>query len=266
MLIHSFVTDGYYDFAVSMLKSLKVQHGDHIPFLLHAKGLSKKQILALKNTYKELTIKNSSVDWEWLQQASGMSKKELVAGKYAVEKMGTTRYVTTKFLHWKHYISIYSRYRDAILDAFDFAGEGEHILHLDIDLYINRKIDTIFNLIKLADVTLLLRPDYTPEWRKTYGCIMGFTVNEASRKFMQGVRTHIDAVDFINIPKGYGQIVFWRAYNDFKKGSGITFAQIPVGWVHKGYGRSAFILSANNGSPKQATAKRYNNMAERGKR
>ncbi len=263
MLIHSFVTDGYCDFAFSMLKSFKAQHGDHIPFLLHTKDLSEEQILALKNTYKELTIKNSSIDWEWLTKQSGLTKKRLLVGKHQVEKLGT-RYMSREFYHWKHYISIYSRYRNAILDAFDFAGEGEHILHLDIDLYINRKIDTIFNLIKLADVTLLLRPGLTPEWRKMYGCIMGYTVNKASRKFMQGVRTHIDAVNYVNIPKGYGQIVFWRAYNDFKKDPEIKFAKIPVQWVHKGYGKNAFILSANNGSHKQITAKRYNRMAEKG--
>ncbi len=257
MLIHSFVTDGYYDFAVSLLESFKMQHGDHMPFLLHTKDLSEKQILGLKNTYKELTIKNSSIDWEWLIERSNMTKQRLLRGKQEVEKIGT-RYVSREFYHWKHYISIYSRYRDAILDAFDFAGDEEHILHLDVDLYINRPIDTIFNLIKLADVSLLLRPSYSPEWRRMYGCIMGFTVNKASRKFMQGVRTHIDAVDFINIPKGYGQIVFWRAYNDFKKDSGIKFAQIPKGWIYKGFNNKAFILSANNGSPKHATAKRYN--------
>ena len=259
MLIHSFVTDGYYSFAVTLLESFKAQHGDHIPFLLHTKDLSKQQISGLQNRYKELTIKNSKTDWEWLQTKSSMSKAKLLVGKQQVEQLGN-RYMSKEFYHWKHYISIYSRYRDAIAEAFDFAGEGEHILHLDVDLYINKDITTIFNLIKLADVSLLLRPEYNPEWRKMYGCILGFTVNDKSREFMAGVRTHIHKEDFISIPKGYGQIVFWRAYNDFKKRKDIKFAKIPKTWIHKGFNKKAFILSANNGLKKSQTAKKFREL------
>jgi len=257
MLIHSYVTDGYYSFAESLLESFKAQHGDHIRFLLHTKDLSEKQILALQDRYKELTIKNSETDWAWLQHASKMNKQRLLKGKDQVEKFGN-KYMSRAFYHWKHYISIYARYRDAIAEAFDFAGEDNHILHLDVDLYINRDITTIFNLIKLADVSLLLRPGEVTEWRKMYGCILGFTVNEKSREFMTRVRTHINAVDFINIPKGYGQIVFWRTYDELRKRKDIRIAQIPRTWIYKGFNHRAFILSANNGLYKQVTARRYN--------
>lgn len=262
MLIHSFCTDGYYDFAVSLLESFKAQHGDHIRFLLHTKDLNEKQISALKNRYKELTVKNSTTDWEWLTQQSGMTKKKLLKGKYEVEKLGL-RYRSRAFAHWKHYISIYSRYKDAVSDAFDFAGEGERILHLDIDLYINRPINKIFNLIELADVSLLLRPGYTPEWRKIYGCILGFTVNNQSRKFMAKVHEHIFQPEFKDIPKGWGQVVFWRAYNNLKK-SDIRFAQIPEGWINKGFSKKGLILSANNGRFKEVTAKKYSQMIKKG--
>ncbi len=260
MLIHSFVTDGYYNFAVTLLESLKVQHGDHIRFLLHTRDLNEKQILSLKNRYKELIIRNSITDWEWLCKASNMKKEQLLKGKRRVESVGNKE-VPGEYMRWKHYISIYCRYRDALTEAFDFAGEGEHILHLDIDLYINRSIDTILNLIKLSDVTLLLRPNWDPEWRKVYGCIMGFTVNKESRRFMQQVHSHIHAVDFRKIPKGYGQTVFWRAYNDLKK-SDIKFAQIPKKWVDKGFNNKALILSANNGRAKRKTAKLYSQMVK----
>ena len=49
MLIHSFCTDGYYDFAVSLLESFKAQHGDNIRFLLQNKDLYEKKIYCLKN-------------------------------------------------------------------------------------------------------------------------------------------------------------------------------------------------------------------------
>jgi hypothetical protein len=71
-------------------------------------------------------------------------------------------------------------------------------------------------------------------------------------------------VDFIKIPKGYGQIVFWRAYCDLKKGTGIKFAQIPRNWIHKGFSNKGLILSANNGLHKNVTAKRYTLMAKKG--
>ena len=259
MLIHSFATDGYYDFAVAMLTSFKKQHGDSIPFLLHTMDYSDEMIGKLKNIYKELTIKNSQIDWEWLEKKSGMPKDVLLRGKRRVEKEGT-RYVAPAFYHWKHYISIYQRYKRSLLEAFDFAGEDNTILHLDIDLFINRKLNTIFNLIKLADVSLLLRPGYTPEWRKTYGCILGFTVNKQSREFLRVYHRHIDSVDFRRIPKGFGQTALWRAWLDTKK-SDIKIAQIPKSWIHKGFKPGAFIFSANIGRPKAETAKRYRKLA-----
>ena len=260
LLIHSFATDGYYDFAVSLLESFKAQHGDHIRFLLHTRDLSEKQILGLKSRYKELTIKNSVTDWDWLCKASGMRKQQLLIGKQRVEEHGNRFMSSRQAYHWRHYISIYCRYHDAIAEAFEFAGEGEHILHLDADSYIKKDITIVFNLIKLADVSLLLRPGLSPEWRKVYGCIMGFTVNDSSRKLIQRVRSHIRAIDFKNIPKGYGQTVFWRAYCDLKK-SDVRFASIPESWINKGFNNRGFILSANNGLRKKETAKRYRNMA-----
>jgi hypothetical protein len=233
-----------------------MQHGEDMRFLLHTKDLTEKQIDGLKNRYANLIVKNSETDWDWLGKVTGMSKQQLLRGKRQVEQLGN-KYMSREFYHWKHYISIYSRYKDAIKDAFNVAGEGEHILHLDADLYINRPINAIFNLIKIADVALILRPGLIPEWRKTYGCVMGYTVNKASRKFMKNVRTHIRAVDYKNIPKGYGQIVFWRAYCDYKQNKSINFAAIPQGWIQKDFSEKALILSANNGLMKRVTAKRY---------
>jgi hypothetical protein len=191
-----------------------------------------------------------------------MKKSNLISGKHQVEKLGNN-YMSRQFYHWKHYISIYSRYKDAIKEAFEFAGDGNSILHLDADLYINNNIESIFNTIKKADVSILLRPSYAPEWRKTYGCILGFTVNNKSRKFMERVRQHILKPKFKDIPKGYGQIVFWRAYNEFKdyKQYGIKFAQIPKTWIYKGFNNRALILSANNGLKKKETADRYTKLA-----
>lgn len=261
MLIHSYVTDDYYDFAVSLLESFKRIHGESIPFLMHTKDMSPKQIDNLTARYRNLTIKNSETDWKWLTKYSGLSKKEIMIGRKEAYQKGTIirkeERVFEGWLRWKHYISIYSRYRNAIVDAFDFAGDGNCILHLDVDLFINRDITIIFNLIKFADVSLLLRPHLVVEWKKIYGCIMGFTVNEKSKSFMKRVRTHIDAVDFNKIPIGYGQTVFWRSFCDFKKGKEIKFAQIPETWVDMGFNKKALILSANNGLTKTVSAERY---------
>jgi hypothetical protein len=264
VIIHSYVTDGFYDFAVTLIESFKNKHGEDMPFLLHGKELSNEQIEGLYKRYKNLTIKNSEIDWVWLERMSKMSKKQLLQGKHQVEHLGN-RYMSKQFYHWKHYISIYSRYRDAIAEAFEFAGEGEHILHLDIDLYINRDLTPIFNLIEMSDVAIMLRPQLSPEWRKVYGCILGFTVNDRSRKFIKKVRTHIHAKDFINIPKGYGQIVFWRAWQDFRKTKEIKFAKIPETWIDKGFGNKALILSANNGLKKHQTKEKYHNLRKAGR-
>lgn len=257
MLIHSFATNHYYRFAVPLIESFKQAHGEEIPFLIHTKGMTSRRIEDLMGRYRNLTIKNSEIDWKWIAERSGLSKEQLLIMLDRVDKQGSKEGIPGGWMNWKHYISIYSRYRDAILDAFDFAGEGEHVLHLDIDSYINRKIDTIFNLVELADVSLLLRPRHRMEWRRVYGCIMGFTVNSNSREFMQRVQTHIGAIDFNKIPLGYGQTVFWRAYCDFEEDKRIRFAQIPENWIKQGFDSSSFILSANNRLVKEVTARKY---------
>jgi hypothetical protein len=264
MLVHSFATDGYYDFAIGMLVSFKACHGEDIPFLLHTMDYTDDMIKRLKGIYKNLTVKNSETDWQWLIDVSGMKKEALLKGKKKVEKEGT-RYGAPAFAHWKHYISIYERYKRSLLEAFDFVGEGNSFLHLDIDLYINRKLDSVFNLINLADVSLLLRPGATPEWRKTYGCILGFTVNKKSRKFLKTYHSVIDTEVFKYIPKGWGQTALWRAYVIHKKSS-IKIAQIPRGWIDKGFRKNALIFSANIGRPKKETALRYKVMAQTGQK
>ncbi len=259
VLIHSYATDHYYPFAVILLESFKQVHGEEIPFLMHTKGMTPERIEDLARRYKNLTIKNSEIDWKWISERSGLSKEQLLIMLDKVDRQGNSKGIPAGWMNWKHYISIYSRYRDAIADAFDFVSEGEHILHLDSDSYINREIDTIFNLIKSADVSLLLRPAHKMEWRRVYGCIMGFTVNAQSRRFMEKVRTHIHVPDFNKIPVGYGQTVFWRAYNDLKT-SGIGFASIPVAWVKQGFDDTSYILAANNGLTKAQSTERYNKM------
>ncbi len=263
MLIHSYATDGFFSFARTLILSFKKRHGESIPFLLHTKDMSEQQLEELDSLYKKLTIKNSTTDWAWLEKNSGIKLNELHTGKRQVEQLGN-RYLSEQFYHWKHYISIYSRYRDAIKDAFEFAGDGNTILHLDADLYINNNIETIFNTIKSADVSILLRPSYEPEWRKVYGCILGFTINNRSKQFMEHVRSHIMKPKFKDIPKGYGQTVFWRSYSELKdyKLHGIRFAEIPKTWIYKGFNDRAFILSANNGLRKQDTANRYGRLAD----
>jgi len=263
MIIHSYATDGFLSFAKTLILSLKKQHGESIPFILHTKDLKPEQIEQLYDLYRNLTVKNSETDWKWLEKQTHMKYVDLLTGKNQVEQMGN-RYMSTAFSHWKHYISIYSRYRDAIAEVMDSMEDGDTLLHLDADLYINKNIDTIFNLIKLADVSLLLRPNYNPEWRKVYGCILGFTINDQSRKFMDRVRYHINTPKFTDIPKGYGQIVFWRAYTELKdrKQHNIRFADIPKTWIHKGFNNRSFILSANNGLRKKETAIKYNKLIE----
>ena len=80
---------------------------------------------------------------------------------------------------------------------------------------------------------------------------------------MAKVHEHILQPEFKDIPKGWGQVVFWRAYNDLKK-SDIRFAQIPEGWINKGFSKKGLILSANNGRCKEVTAKKYSQMIKKG--
>lgn len=261
MIVHSFVTDGYYDFAIGLIESFKRFHGEEIPFILHSKDLDNARIKGLKDRYKNLTVLNTSTDWQWLAATTGCTKQELMNGKRLIEN-NKRKYTRNTFYYWKHYISIYERYKRALSELFDIANSGDNVLHLDIDTYVNRPLDTIFNLIKTADVSILLRPNYKPEWRKTFGCILGFTVNESSRRFLETYHTIINKHSFCKIPKGWGQTALWRAYCQVKDDKSIRVAQIPKNWVDKGFSKRAFLLAANIGIPKVKVAIKYKDMAQ----
>lgn len=262
MLIHSFVTDGYYDFATGMLVSFKYHHGVNIPFVLHSKDLSEEQQEKLHDIYPKLTIFNTATDWDWIVEKSEAPLKVIVEGKKRVEDL-TAKYNHRGFAHWKHYISIVERYKRSLSELFKYAKEGEHILHLDIDMFVNKNFDSIFNMISHADVCVLLRPGAALEWRKTFGCILGFTVNDASRRFLDVYHTHLNAIPFKDIPKGYGQTALWRAYQQVRKDKSIRIADIPTNWVSKGFDKKAYLFAAHLGKPKTMVAKMYRDMAKK---
>ena len=234
MIVHSFVTDGYFDFAIGMLKSFKTHHGTNIPFILHSKDLAIEQQEKLHGIYPKLKIFNTATDWDWIVTNSGCSLEMIEQGKHRVEDL-TAKYNHNGFFHWKHYISIYERYKRALSELFEMADEGEHILHLDIDMYVNKNFDAIFNMIHHADVCILLRPGKSIEWQKTFGCILGFTVNDNSRYFLKRYHEIIDTIPFNKIPKGWGQTALWRAYLSVKDNKNIRIADIPKNWISKGF-------------------------------
>ena len=167
MLIHSYLTDGFFDFGKALLLSFKKHHGESILFMLTTRDLSETQIDQLHDLYKNLIVYNDRIDMEALSEKTGISVSGLNKYKWQVEKV----YVKRESIIWKQFISVEDRYRNSLQDAFNICGDS--FIHMDVDSFINQPLDALFDIVQTNDVSLIFRLRQTLRM-KVFGCLMGF--------------------------------------------------------------------------------------------
>jgi hypothetical protein len=246
------MTDGFFDFGVALLRSFKKHHGESMTFLFNTRDLGESQIDRLYSLYKNLIVSNKPIDWEDLSKKTGRSISELKKYKWQVENV----YVKPESVIWKQYISVEDRYRDSLQDAFSICGEG--FIHLDVDSYVNRRLDPLFKIVRNNDVSLIFRGGGMRF--RIFGCLMGFKFGPKADLFLETWRKKIDAVPLQKKPRGYGQTSCFIAYDTLAsplRKEGIKWGRIPKSFVSPTFSRNALIIQGNNGRRKARVAKDF---------
>lgn len=249
MLIHSYMTDGFFDFGKALLLSFKRFHGESIPFLLTTRDLKEDQIDELYSLYDNLIVHNDQIDMEALSKRTNKPVKALKRYKWQVENV----FVKRESVIWKQFISVEDRYKNSLQDAFNICGDV--FIHMDVDSLIINPLDSLFRLVEHNDVSLVFRPNHALRF-KIFGCLMGFKFGSNAYDFLKVWEKHIDAVPLIKKPRGYGQTSCWKAYSELKD-SAIKWGRIPRRFVHPKPNARALILQGNNGQNKRTVAKRF---------
>lgn len=243
MLIHSYLTDGFYEWAKLFIDSFKYHHGESYILVLTGRNLDEDQINELRSRYRNIIVENKEIDFKSLSKRTGVTKKELKNAKYEIEN---DRIKTRHGTLWKQFISVEDRYRNSIIDILNRFNPS-YMLHMDIDTYFRGKIDELFKIIKQNDVSIRFRLDRVREDRKVLGNIIGF--NNTTNKSIQFLNTWIDYIDkfyLLDKPKGYGQTSFYYAYLDMK--NKIKFGDIPARFSQGSGFPNAICWRGNDGS------------------
>lgn len=250
MIIHSYLTDGepMYRFAELFLDSYKHYNGEDVKIVFSTRDLKKNQILNLKRRYKNLDILNSSLNYNYLEDKLGFDKDKVKRIKRAVE-VGRSITYKTDLIKIKQFISVEDRYRTSIPDVMDRYRDYNHMLHLDIDMCFCRNANKLFEIIKENDISLRFRPKHSAKKRWIVGGLIGISINENGRQFINTWSNYIDDVPLVNKPKGYGQLSLYYTFQDEKEN--IKIGEFPR-WVmsnNKDYDKDKMpiLISGNKG-------------------
>lgn len=258
MIIHSYFTEGYLEWAKLFLSSL-VWSNKHllndISIILSSRNIGDIQINELKKIYPDITVLNRNLAYEQMAKRAKVSKEMLLEYKRRVE----TVKVDSESKVWKLMIAA----EDRLKEIRNILGANKHpILHVDIDTYVTKDITPIMKTVKEHDFTTRWRIDkqikrdgYVKyENRATLISVQGYGGNQNSIDFLDRWISHLCKVPASERPTGYGQTSCYRAYLDFK--NFMSFGDVPPEFLSpQGYG-NGILWGANKGA-KSDTLKVY---------
>lgn len=251
MLIHTYFTDGFYEFGKVFIESFKNFHGEDMPMVVTTRNLSDDQIAEVKSMYKHITVLNKPIN---MKQVSKRAKKDIETLKKYKHEIEFVHVKNKGNVVWKQYISVEDRYRNSIVEAMKYAGNEKYMMHIDADSYIRKSLDPLFDLIKENDITLIFRLERPKQNRKIFGTLSGYRLGPKSDLFMKHWIKHIDAIPLHKKPLGYGQTSCFYAYQDLKD-SDIKWGTIPKMWVKSNLSEKSLIWSGNHARGKTETVK-----------
>lgn len=214
MIIHSYFTDGFFDWSRLFVESFAYFNGTNHKIILDTRDLKKNQIKELENLYSNIEVRNLKLDWDEIEKKANISKKELENYKWKTEN----KKVNENIKIWKLLIS--GDYRIKTLNnLIHELPEGENLVHFDVDTYIDGDLSEMFEFIKNYDFSVRFRikkplKDIFKENKAIKNGVMGFTVNNKSKEFMKKWVEHIDKVPPLERHKGFGQTSCYYAYLD----------------------------------------------------
>jgi hypothetical protein len=256
MLIHSYLTDGFFEMAKVFLQSLdQVSKPSHPPVWLDTRNLTTYQISELYDLYPGglLHIQNRMLPVrEWANQL-GISVKQLKQYKQQCE----SRFVSQRNKAWKlltagddRVAAFYSvLFGDTPPpDNLDWGQMGiNYIAHFDIDTLFRKPLGpTVPKLMEEADIWLKLRPGHpTLKARITIDCIL-VRPTDGVRRFFDEWRRQINRVEPKKRPVGFGQASCWFAFQKIKDYKRFNYKTLPLEFGLPGRNKKDQIIWCGN--------------------
>ena len=235
MVIHSYLTSGFYKWAELFIKSYRLYHDEKI--FLSTRGLDTQQIQKLQSL-PDVTVSNKELDVKMIANRAKLPVKKILKLKKHIENGA----VTKQTFIWKQAISVEDRYRNSILEAMDEYPEEDFLVHFDIDMYIRKPLNDLFRIIKKNDITIKFRLKSKIN-RKVMGGLIGFKISEKTRIFMERWIYYIDSKPLYQKPLGYGQTSFYLTYCDFK--NDLSWGNVPSSFISPRFQETDAIWSGN---------------------
>ena len=242
MIIHSYLTNGFFPWAKFFLETYKFYNGIDKKIILSTIDLNEKQIDELYKYYPYLEIQNTTFNIEKMSKRSGVSIDQLLKYKKQVER----EHVTEKNKVWKLMVAGDSRVK-CVREIIKNNMDQDYIVHCDIDMYIRYPLDDLFELIKNYDIAMRLRLKSKIS-RKVWITLQCYKCCKISLKFIDKWIQHIDNIKPAQRQKGYGQTSCYYAYEEFK--NKCNFKNIPGYFVSAQMKPDDYIWSANTDAGK----------------
>lgn len=238
MIVHTYLTNGFFPWAKLFVRSFRKFHKE-IPLVIDTRNLTKEQCSELRDM-SGAVIRNINIDMKKFLEITGLSYKEALLYKKEVEEERSYK----RSIVWKQFISVEDRYGSAINNVFNELDDGEVLLHFDIDMYIRKPLDELYDIVENNDVSIRFRLKYKdPKW-KVLGNIIGLKVNKETKAFLNKWKYYIDAVPLVEKEIAYGQTSFYYAYIDMKEF--ISWGDIPSRFSSHKLKKDAVIWTGND--------------------
>jgi hypothetical protein len=210
MIIHAYLTDGYYDWAVLFLKSLKYHHGEKFLAVLSSRELPEHQIEKLHSIYGNLEVNNKGFNINEMAKKANVNKETLLRYKRRIE----TSHVTQKSNVWKTMIADDDRIKD-ILQTMKRYRHQNYMIHFDVDMYFKKPINELIGIVRSNDISMRLRLNSKLN-RKTMIGVQGYKLSDLTLEFVQDWINNIEKVPVFKRQLGHGQGACYHSYMKFK--------------------------------------------------
>lgn len=208
MIIHSYFTNGYFDWAVFYLRTLRHYNSLLYPVVFNTVGLTEGQIRTLRTTYPNMTILNVPLDMRRYAHRANMKKATMARFKHECE----TKFVTPANMVWKLMVAAEDRPKALRNIMHQYHLHDFYVLHSDIDMYFRGPLVDLIREISSNDITLRIRPKMNPIRARMSIGLMGYRLNPKTFTFMDEWVRQIEKIPPQMRPLGYGQISYWNAY------------------------------------------------------
>ena len=219
-VIHSYFTEGYYDWARLLIDSLSKSNGKKYKLILSSRNLDKGRQKILLNSYRgDIEIRNKNLNYKDMAKRAGVKLDTLMQYKTETESVKINSYNWV----WKLMVSAEDRIRE-IREVANSLHEGDLMLNLDVDSYIRKPLDPWFDIIAENDFTSIIKYEKQLERlgyikKKAYViicCIQGYNIGEKALHFLDRWMFYIDRVSPKYRPRGFGQITCYEAFLELK--------------------------------------------------